>query len=106
MTRTSYARRYFEMTGVRSTNLASTNASKVSAFRIPYPNLNVQLTLVHQYQGKWDALDSARTVLNRQLDLFAERRNVLDHSGSHRACAGAVEHSFHPYLASANAASL
>ena len=77
VTRTSYARRYFEMTGVRSTNLASTNASKVSAFRIPYPNLNVQLTLVHQYQGKWDALDSARTVLNRQLDLFAERRKSL-----------------------------
>ena len=77
VTRTSYARRYFEMTGVRSTNLASTNASKVSAFRIPYPNLNVQLTLVHQYQCKWDALDRARTVLNRQLDLLVERRKSL-----------------------------
>lgn len=77
VTRTSYARRYFEMTGVRSTNLASTNASKVSDFRIPYPSLDVQLALVHKYQRKWDALDRARTALSRQLDLLAERRQAL-----------------------------
>ena len=74
VTRTSHARRYFEMTGVRSTNLASTNASKVSDFRIPYPNLNVQLALVRRYQRKWDALDRVRTALSLQLDLLAERR--------------------------------
>ena len=77
VTRTSYARRYFEMTGVRSTNLASTNASKVSDFRIPYPSLEVQLALVRKYQRKWDALDRARTAMSRQLDLLAERRQAL-----------------------------
>ena len=77
VTRTSRARCYFEMTGVRSTNLASTNASKVSDFRIPYPSLDVQLALVRSYQRKWDSLDKARTALNRQLDLLAERRKSL-----------------------------
>ena len=77
VTRTSYARRYFEMTGVRSTNLASTNASKVSDFRIPYPSLDVQLALVRKYQRKWDALDRVRTALSRQLDLLTERRQAL-----------------------------
>ena len=77
VTRTTHARRYFEMTGVRSTNLASTSASKVSDFRIPYPSRDVQLSLVNQYQRKWDALDRARVALNRQLDLLAERRNAL-----------------------------
>ena len=77
VTRTSYARRYFEMTGVRSTNLASTNASKVSDFRIPYPSLDVQSAIVRQYQHKWAALDKVRTALSRQLDLLAERRQSL-----------------------------
>ena len=77
VTRTSYARQYFEMTGVRSTNLASTNTSKVSGFRIPYPSLDVQLTIVREYQRAWDALNSARTALGRQLDLLVERRQSL-----------------------------
>lgn len=77
VTRTSYARRYFEKTGVRSTNLASTNASKVSDFRIPYPSLDVQLALVRKYQRKWETLNSVRTALNCQLDLLAERRQSL-----------------------------
>ncbi len=77
VTRTSHARRYFEMTGVRSTNLASTNASKVSSFRIPNASLDVQLALVRKYQRKWVVLDRVRTALSLQLDLLTERRKSL-----------------------------
>ena len=77
VTRTSHARRYFEMTGVRSTNLASTNASKVSDFRIPYPSLEMQLALVRKYQRKRDHLDRVRIAVRHEIDLLVERRQAL-----------------------------
>ena len=77
VTRTSHARCYFEMTGVRSTNLASTNSFKVSDFSIPFPSANVQSDLVCEYQTKKDAVARIRTALLRQLDLLSERRQAL-----------------------------
>ena len=77
MTRTSHARRYFEMTGVRSTNLASTSASKVANFRIPVPSPDAQLGLIRRYQRKWNALDRIRAATRHQLELLAELRGVL-----------------------------
>ena len=77
VTRTSYARRYFEMTGVRSTNLASTNSSKVASFKIPFPDLSTQIELVHAYQNGWRVLERTRTAIGHQLDLLQERRQAL-----------------------------
>lgn len=77
MTRASYARRYFEMTGVRSTNLASTSSSKVADFRVPLPSLTDQLQLVRGYQREWNTLERARVAISHQLDLLAERRRAL-----------------------------
>lgn len=77
LTRTSYARQYFEMTGVRSTNLASTSSSKVADFRIPLPGRSTQSHLVSTYQRKWDALEQTRVAMAKQLDLLNERRQAL-----------------------------
>jgi type I restriction enzyme, S subunit len=46
MTRTHHARCYFESTGNRTTNLASTNSHKIMAFRFPLPPLVEQRALV------------------------------------------------------------
>ena len=47
VTRASVARRYFESTAVRSTNLASTNSSKVRGFRLPTPSLKEQAAILN-----------------------------------------------------------
>lgn len=77
VTRTSYARQYFEKTGVRSTNLASTSSSKVADFRVPIPSSTEQLRLVQEYQQEWESLERARVAISRQLDLLTERRQAL-----------------------------
>ena len=77
VTRASYARRYFEMTGVRSTNLASTSSSKVADFRVPLPSLSDQLELVRGYQREWNTLERAREATSHQLDLLTERQRSL-----------------------------
>ena len=77
VTRTSYARRYFEKTGVRSTNLASTNSSKVASFKIPVPDLDTQIELVQSYGKRSLALQGMRTAIGRSVELLDERRRGL-----------------------------
>ena len=77
VTRTSYARRYFEMTGVRSTNLASTNSSKVASFRIPFPDLSAQIKLVRSYRDRRRVLQRSRKAMDQQVGLLHERRQAL-----------------------------
>ena len=77
VTRTSHARRYFEMTGVRSTNLASTNSSKVASFRIPLPDLGAQIELVRSYRNRRRVLRQARKSMDHQVELLHERRQAL-----------------------------
>ena len=77
VTRTSYARRYFEMTGVRSTNLASTNSSKVASFRIPFPDLSAQIKLVRSYRDRRRVLQRSRKAIDQQVALLHERRQAL-----------------------------
>ena len=77
VTRTSYARRYFEMTGVRSTNLASTNSSKVASFRIPFPDLSAQIKLVRSYRDRRRVLQRSRKAIDQQVALLHEHRQAL-----------------------------
>lgn len=77
LTRTVHGRCYFESTGVKTTNLASTNSSKILGFPIPLPELKIQQSRV---RGVWRKLDvSARTrrLLRAQLEILAERRQAL-----------------------------
>jgi type I restriction enzyme, S subunit len=77
MTRTHHARCYFESTGNRTTNLASTNSSKILAFRFPLPPPAVQAAIVRE-QAQEDGLYASLVARReRQLALFNERRQAL-----------------------------
>ena len=77
MTRTFHGRCYFESTGVKTTNLASTNSSKILGFPIPLPQLAIQRRRVLAVQRKLDQISRARQRLRVQLDVLAERRQAL-----------------------------
>jgi type I restriction enzyme S subunit len=77
LTRTSKARRYFESTGTRSTNLASTNSAKVMDFKIPLTSIQEQRSILDRYKERSSTLISCRTLLTRQLDLLKEHRQAL-----------------------------
>ena len=77
VTRTSHARRYFEMTGVQSTNLASTSASKVRDFRIPLPSLSRQDAALREFSDRLAPVRRVVVAVSEQLELFTERRQAL-----------------------------
>jgi type I restriction enzyme S subunit len=77
LTRTSHARAYFEMTGVQSTNLASTSASKVSDFTIPALPIDEQRNRVERYQKFVDKNHRISTALTKQVELLTEHRQAL-----------------------------
>lgn len=77
MTTTHHARAYFESTGTRTTNLASTNASKIAAFPIPLPPLPAQRELVARVQVELEVATKASKVVTEQATLLRERRQAL-----------------------------
>lgn len=77
LTRTSYARAYFESTGVQSTNLASTNASKVADFRVPMLPTRTQRESCVTFERAADPLVRAAAKLRTQAILLAEHRQSL-----------------------------
>lgn len=76
-TRTSYARRYFESTGTRSTNLASTNSSKVLDLHLPVLPVEEQRSRLHEYGTAATSIDQCRQRLTKQIDLLVEHRQAL-----------------------------
>lgn len=77
MTRTAYARAYFESTGTKTTNLASTSSSKIRDFRVPLIDLTDQARIWCETDAWLKDLDKAQTALAQQRDLLAERRQAL-----------------------------
>ncbi|WP_329029927.1 restriction endonuclease subunit S [Streptomyces sp. NBC_01423] len=77
MTRTLHGRCYFESTGTKTTNLASTNSSKIMSFPIPLPNVAIQRDLSRKAQKATDSAEAAIRRLNAQCSLLAERRQAL-----------------------------
>ncbi len=77
LTRTLHGRCYFECTGVKTTNLASTNTRKIMSFPVPLPEIEEQHALVREVQAAIDVMARAKRALHRQLDLLAERRQAL-----------------------------
>ena len=77
MTRTSYARAYFESTGTKTTNLASTSSSKIRDFRIPLVSLDDQLDAVQETNAWLTEIANIQQVLTKQWSLLAERRQAL-----------------------------
>ncbi|MEO3777962.1 restriction endonuclease subunit S [Micromonospora sp. B11E3] len=77
MTQTLHGRCYFESTGSKTTNLASTNSSKIMSFPIPLPRLSRQRELVRQLRTQLDAATRFKARLDQQLALLNERRQAL-----------------------------
>jgi type I restriction enzyme, S subunit len=77
MTRTHHARCYFESTGSQSTNLASTNSSKVLAFRFPLPSLDLQQSQLREIRANDESMDRLRSALQNQINLLQERKQAL-----------------------------
>ncbi|MEV4870675.1 restriction endonuclease subunit S [Streptomyces syringium] len=77
MTQTLHGRCYFESTGVKTTNLASTNSRKILNFPIPLPGIGQQRNLVQEVRRNLDAVARARSALGQQLNLLSERRKAL-----------------------------
>jgi type I restriction enzyme S subunit len=77
LTQTVHGRCYFESTGSRTTNLASTNSNKILSFPIPLPSVQRQRNLANEAQKGLDRVSKTIVLLERQLKLLAERRQAL-----------------------------
>ncbi|MFC8430623.1 restriction endonuclease subunit S [Streptomyces sp. NPDC057253] len=77
MTQTLHGRCYFESTGTKTTNLASTNSSKILSFAIPLPSIERQRELVQDVHAQQAANQRMKRSLTRQVALLAERRQAL-----------------------------
>lgn len=77
LTRTAHARAYFEKTGTRTTNLASTNAEKILALPIPDIDFSVQKHLVRQVSERLAGIPELQTGIDRQVECLLERRQAL-----------------------------
>lgn len=77
ITRTSHARRYFESTATRSTNLASTNSTKVRSFRFPVPSRATQLEIVRTMERHLTSTTALRSDLKRLHRGLSEYRDAL-----------------------------
>ncbi len=77
ITRTSYARSYFESTGTKTTNLASTSSSKIRDFKVPLIDMSAQARVVSEIDGWLKDIAKAQAVLTRQRAVLAERRQAL-----------------------------
>lgn len=77
MTQSMHGRCYFESTGVKTTNLASTNSSKILGFPIPLPSVEEQRAIVRNLRARTEFSAHVMVKLERQLALLAERRQAL-----------------------------
>lgn len=77
ITRTTYARSYFERTGAKTTNLASTNSGKIRDFRIPLIDIASQVRICRETDKRLSEISELEAALSRQLALLAERRQAL-----------------------------
>jgi type I restriction enzyme, S subunit len=84
LTASRYGRNYFEATGKRTTNLASTNSTKVGLLPVPLPPIDEQRRIVSYLDASCTAIDAAVCVKRRQLEtLDALRRTITSKAVTH-----------------------
>ena len=76
LTRTSYARSYFESTGTKTTNLASTSSSKIRDFKIPLLDIADQARICRETDVWLQDIAKVEAALRQQRSLLAERRQA------------------------------
>jgi len=62
---------------VRTTNLASTNSSKILDLPVPTLGLSEQQRLVAAYEERARAGSAVKSIVQKQIDLLRERRQAL-----------------------------
>jgi type I restriction enzyme S subunit len=77
LTQTAHARAYFERTGSRITNLASTSSTKVLDFPVPVLPLDRQHALVREVSAATATLNEISSRLTKQIALLHEHRQAL-----------------------------
>jgi len=79
VTAATYGRDYFEATGKRTTNLASTNATKVGAFPIPLPLIKEQEAICTYLDAKLSEMKSIVAGIEGQIATLVAYRKSLIH---------------------------
>ncbi|MFH9576315.1 restriction endonuclease subunit S [Streptomyces sp. NPDC017454] len=77
LTRAPMGRKYFESTGNKTTNLASTSSSKIRDLRIPLTDPNTQREMVKEVNTRLDSISDFEELISKQLRLLVERRQAL-----------------------------
>lgn len=74
LTQSLYGRCYFESTGTRTTNLASTNSNKIQSFPLPLPPLEEQRRIVDFLYAETARIDNLAAKRRRMRDLLGLKR--------------------------------
>jgi len=77
LTRTSQARRYFESTGVKVTNLASTNSDKILNLPVPLLPVDRQRRVVAVCTARVAKINGMKRIITRQIALIHAKRQAL-----------------------------
>jgi len=78
LTASRYGRDYFEATGKRTTNLASTNSTKVGLFPIPRPSIEEQRAICRYLANKLDDVTQIVNGIEAQIaTLIAYRKSLI-----------------------------
>ena len=79
VTASRYGRDYFEATGKRTTNLASTNSTKVGLFPIPLPRVQEQQIIVDHIDEKLEQARQVEATITSQISTLTAYRKSLIH---------------------------
>jgi type I restriction enzyme S subunit len=79
LTASRYGRDYFEATGKRTTNLASTNSTKVGLFPIPRPSLSEQHAICQFLDAKLNQIAKIVNSIETQIATLTAYRKSLIH---------------------------
>lgn len=74
---TRYARAYFESTAKQTTNLASTNKTKIGQFQVLLPNVDEQQRILTALNEETRPVNTAISRLEREIELLREYRTRL-----------------------------
>lgn len=77
MTASDVGRVYFDITAIKTTNLACTNSSKVLAFRFPLPKMPEQLELVAYLDKKCDQIDRLIAIKQAKIEKLEQYKRSL-----------------------------
>lgn len=77
LTASDVGRNYFDYTAVKTTNLASTNATTILNFKIPIPGIDEQLEIVEYLKKSCQAIDEIIQINSETIQKLKEYRQSL-----------------------------